>query len=53
MIFALDRDKCLQRDSLVRENCTGCAMDDSGMFCLFGDETNFKCNLKFSQLYKN
>jgi len=52
MIYALDCEKCLQRDSLVKKNCTVWAMDESGMFCLFGDETKFKCKLKFSQLSK-
>ena len=53
MIFALDCEKCLQCDSLVKENSTGCALEDSGMFCLLGNDTKFKCNFEFSQLYKN
>ena len=51
MIFALDCVKCLRCESLVKENSTGCVMDDSGKFCPFGDETKFKCSLKFSQIY--
>jgi hypothetical protein len=42
MIFSLDCGKCLQFDSQVKENSTGCALDERGMFCLFGNGTELK-----------
>jgi hypothetical protein len=53
MIFSVDCEKFLQFDSLVKENSTGCALDERGMFYLYGNDIKFKCNLKFSQLYTN